>query len=105
MNLGILDLSSLDKTHDLCGQLVRALRPTLPRQQSCEPLSIERCFSLIERWTRQTKKCSGVSFGGAILTHMTQHLVFDLHEILRVEEGTGLEPGGTHPLGVAVEAL
>jgi hypothetical protein len=45
MNLGILDLSSLDKDHDLRGQLVRALRPALTRQQSCEPLSIERCFS------------------------------------------------------------
>jgi len=34
-----------------------------------------------------------------------QHLVFDLHEILSVEEGASLEPGGTHALGVAVEAL
>ena len=105
MNLGILGLSPLDKTHDLCGQLVRALRAALTRQQSCEPLSIERRFSLIERWTRQAEKCGGLGFGGAILTHMTQHLVFNLHQILRIEEGAGLEPGGTYPLGVAVEAL
>ena len=84
MNLGILGLSPLDKTHDLRGQLVRALRAALTRQQSCEPLSIERRFSLIERWTRQTEKCGGLSFGDAILTHMTQHLIFNLHQILRI---------------------
>jgi hypothetical protein len=105
VNLGILNLSPLDKTHDLRGELVRALRSAPTRQQSCKPLSIERCFSLIERWAGQSKKCGGVGFGGAILTHVTQHLVFDLHEILRVEEGAGLEPGGAHALGVAVEAL
>jgi hypothetical protein len=67
MNLRFLDLSSLDITHDLRGQLVRALRPALTRQQSCKPLSIERCFSLIERWAGQSEKCGGVGFGGAIL--------------------------------------
>lgn len=103
MNLRIPRLSLLNKAHNLCGELVCTLRATPARQQSCESLALKGHFSLIVRWAGHAEERGGLGLGGALVLHMTQHLVFDLHEVLRIEEDAGLEPSGPHSLGMAVE--
>src|SRR5882672_7079391 len=104
MDLRILRLSPFDEAHDLGGELVPALGSPLTRQQSREALPGKRGLGLIERGTGHPKECGGLGLGGALVQHLAQHLVLDLHQVLSVEEGAALKPGGPHPLRVAVQA-
>src|ERR1700722_498318 len=76
----------LDKCHDLLGQLVSASRPPLLRYQRAQATAREGLLSLIEGRTRKTKKLRCSPYGEVVAVNATQHFVFHLQEVVRVEK-------------------
>jgi hypothetical protein len=82
--LGCPDLRH--KLHQLGGQLVPGSWPPFLWQQAGEASFLKRCLRLIERRTREAERFCCLADRFLVDLHLTQHLVFDLQQIFRIEE-------------------
>ena len=80
-------LYSLDEdSHRFVVELVRPFRPALAWQQSRQALALEQCLSDIEDRAGQTKGLGRLYHRTTFFLDAAQHLVLDLHQIVRIEE-------------------
>src|SRR5712691_8622711 len=85
-------LYSLEQdSHRFVVELVGPLRPALAWQQSRQALALEQCLSDIEDRAGQTKCLGCLHHRTIFLLDAAQHLVLDLHQIVRIEERALLE--------------
>lgn len=82
-------LNSLDEdSHRFVVELVGLFRSALAWQQSWQTLALEQCLSDIENRARHAKGLGSLDNRTPILLDAAQHLVLDLHQIVRIEERT-----------------
>ena len=80
-------LYSLEQdSHRFVVELVGPLRPALVRKQSRQAFALEHRLSDIEDRARQAKGLGRLHHSTALLLDAAQHLVLDLHQIVRIEE-------------------
>src|SRR5262249_426075 len=82
-------LNSRDEdSHRFVVELVGLFRSALAWQQSWQTLALEQCLSDIENRARHAKGLGSLHNRTPILLDAAQHLVLDLHQIVRIEERT-----------------
>jgi len=86
----------------LVAELVWPLRAALARQQSRQSLAPEQLLSDIEDRAGQTGRLSRLHHGPTLLLDASQHLVLDLHQIVRIEERAVPKEWIGHGLGARV---
>jgi len=93
----------LDECHDLLRQLVSSSRSPLLRHQRTQPTARERRLSLIEGRTRKTKELRCLFHREVVAANATQHFVFHLKEVVRIEEVAVGEQLVGHPVWPRIE--
>src|SRR5579863_1552941 len=83
-SIGCLD--SADELHDLGSQLVAAARSALFWKQARQAGLLKRGPGLIERRPGESKGFRRRTDGLLVDSDLTEHLVLDLDQVLRVEE-------------------
>ena len=86
--LGLDSPQLLQKFDYRNGELVGAAGSGFLWDQTRQASLLEIGLGLIESGPRQTRLLSGLPDRGVLLDHGSQHFVFDLNKILRIEEGT-----------------
>jgi len=77
----------LQKAQDLRAHLVPTARTWSLRHQRRQATSLQRRLGCVEHRAREAKAGRGVRDGVPVDLHPPQHLVFDLHQVARIEEG------------------
>src|SRR5215469_1292168 len=81
-------------------ELVGLFRSALAWQQSWQTLALEQCLSDIENRARHTKGLGSLHNRTTFLLDAAQHLVFDLNQIVRIEECTVAKESIGYSLGM-----
>src|ERR1700677_1551008 len=76
----------LDKRHCCALKFVRAAWTSLPWHQAGDPRFLEACFGLVVCRPRYPVFLRRADHGSLLGGYAAQHLVFDLHDVVRVEE-------------------
>ena len=93
----------IDERHHLRGELVRALRTARLREQPGYSLPGERGFGLVKGRAGEAEQRRGGSLLRSLETHLPEHLVFHLDEIVGVEKPMALEQGGAHSFRMPIQ--
>ena len=88
--------------HRFVVELVGPLWSALARQQPWQALALEQLLSDIEDRAGQTKGLGRLHHCTTLLLDAAQHLVLDLHQIVRIEECAVAKERIGHSLGVRV---
>lgn len=95
---GLLYLPGQDRQR-FVAELVRPLGSALAGQQPRQALALEQLLGDIEGWAGQTRDPSRLNHRTFLLLDASQHLVLDLHEIVRIKERAVAKEGIGHRLG------
>ncbi len=95
----------VDERHDRIGEFVGPFGTTPFGEQTRQTSFLEVLLGLIVGRSGDAKLGSGVGLAGALDAHAPKHLVLDLYDIARIEEGVEVELGGFDALGMGVEHL
>jgi len=96
---------NLDEGHYPSVEFVPAFGTPLVRQQPCQALADIGGLGLMAGGAGDAEQGRGMRLGGALYPYQAQHLVFDLHQVARVEERIGQESGGLYPLGTRAPSV
>src|SRR6516225_2231629 len=102
IDIGMLFLLCESEFQDLAFQFDRTLAASLARQQRSKPQLSKSLLNLIEAFSAETELAAHLSHGVFIDRMGAQHLVFDLREVVRVEE-LHLKPRRAHRFRVWVQ--
>jgi hypothetical protein len=88
---------------DFVGQFVRLFRPALVRQQARQALASKRGLSDVEDRSREAERSGRVDDRACPDLHTAQHLVFDLEQVVGIEEGAVAKQGIDDRIGMRMD--
>ena len=98
---GIFGQSGFEHVQDRLGKLVGPLGSWTLRSQARQTRFLKGRLGLVEGWAREAEADAGLAHSLALLADPPQHLVFDLDQIVGVEEeGRRRQMRDREPTGV-----